>query len=99
MTARAIPRRRRWGSALATLALSVYAPLNAIADEPPLPPSRPPELGAPAKAPEAQPVQTLPPPASAAPTGDAPSTCLAKLIAGGASAEAAQSPATSVEGC
>jgi hypothetical protein len=86
-------------SALATLTLSVYAPLNAMADEPPLPPPRPPELGAPAKAPEAPPVQTPPPPASAAPAGDAASTCLAKLIAGGASAEAAQSPATSVEGC
>jgi hypothetical protein len=86
-------------SALATLTLSVYAPLNAMADEPPLPPPRPPQLGAPAKAPEAPPVQTPPPPASAAPTGDAASTCLAKLISGGASAEAAQSPATSVEGC
>jgi hypothetical protein len=82
--------------ALVTLVLSIAAPIGAIADEPPLPPPRPPELGASAKTPEAPPVQA---PAPAAPTGDAASTCLAKLIAGGASAEAEPAPETSVEGC
>jgi hypothetical protein len=94
MTARSIPRARGLVLALATLALGVSASLRAMADEPPLPPPRPPELGAPAKAPEAP-----PPPAPAAPTADAASTCLAKLTASGAAAEAASSPATSVEGC
>ena len=65
-----------------------------MADEPPLPPPRPAELAAPGKA-----DRPPPPPAPAAPKGDAASTCLAKLIADGASAEAAPSPATSVEGC
>ena len=62
-----------------------------MADEPPLPPPRPPELGAPEKA-QAEP---SPP----APKGDAASTCLTKLIADGVSAEAASAPATPVEGC
>jgi hypothetical protein len=84
--------------ALAALALGGVASLNAMADEPPLPPPRPPGLGAPAEAPEAPPAPT-PPPAAVAPTAGAASTCLAKLIADGASAEAAQSPTTSVEGC
>ena len=92
MTESSIPRARGVGAG--ALALGVAASLQAMADEPPLPPPRPPELGAPAKAPEA-----LPAPAPAAPKGDAASTCLAKLIADGASAEAAPSPATSVEGC
>jgi hypothetical protein len=85
--------------ALAMLVLGVSASPKAMAEEPPLPPPRPPELGAPAKAPEAAPVQAPAGPAPAAPKGDAASTCLGKLIAGGASAEAAPSPATSVEGC
>jgi hypothetical protein len=85
--------------ALVGLALSAAASLEAMAEEPPLPPPRPTELGAPAKAPEAPPVQALPVQALPAPTGDAASTCLAKLIASGASAEAAPSPAASVEGC
>jgi hypothetical protein len=90
--------------AVAALALGAAASLYAMADEPPLPPPRPPELSAPAKAPEAPlvqaptikapPVQALP-----APTGDAASTCLAKLTASGAAAEAAPSLATSIEGC
>ena len=62
-----------------------------MADERPLPPPRPPELGAPEKA-QAEP---SPP----APKGDAASTCLTKLIADGVSAEAASAPATPVEGC
>jgi hypothetical protein len=94
MTARSILRARGLVLAWATLALGVSASLDAMADEPPLPPPRPTEPGAPAKAPEASPVQALP-----APTGDVASTCLAKLIAGGASAEAEPSPATSVDGC
>jgi hypothetical protein len=60
-----------------------------MADEPPLPPPRPPELAAPEKA---------RPPAQA-PREGAPSACLAKLIAAGADAEAAPSPPTSIEGC
>jgi hypothetical protein len=85
--------------ALAGLALGGPAALNAMADEPPLPPPRPPELGAPPKAPEAPPVQAQTVPALIAPTAAAASTCLAKLLAGGAEAEAAPSPATSLEGC
>jgi hypothetical protein len=60
-----------------------------------LPPPRPPELGAPAKPPERPP----PSPAPGAPKEDAASTCLAKLIADGASAEAATAPSASAEGC
>jgi hypothetical protein len=76
------------------LALGVAASAAAMADEPPLPPPRPPELAAPGK-----PTEAPPPSTPAAPKGDAPSTCLAKLIAGGASAEAAPAPASSAEGC
>jgi hypothetical protein len=89
MTALSIPRAR--GFVLAALALGVAAPLTAMAAEPPLPPPRPAELGAPDKPAEA--------PAPAAPKADATSTCLAKLVASGASAEAESVPATSVEGC
>jgi hypothetical protein len=70
-----------------------------MADEPPLPPPRPPDLAAPAKAPEAPPIQAPALPAPAAPTGEAASTCLAKLIASGAAAEVAPLPATPAEGC
>jgi len=94
MTARSISWARGSAVALATLALGVSALLQTMADEAPLPPPRPPEMRAPAKALEAPPVQS-----PVAPKGDAASTCLAKLTAAGASAEAAQSPATSVEGC
>ena len=93
MTASSIPRARGLALALA-LALGVSASLRAMADEPPLPPPRPPELGAPEKAPEAPPVQAPGPPKA-----DAASACLAKLVADGASAETAPTPATSVEGC
>jgi hypothetical protein len=70
-----------------------------MADEPPLPPPRPPDLAAPAKAPEAPPIQAPALPAPAALTGEAASTCLAKLVASGASAEVASVPATPAEGC
>jgi hypothetical protein len=97
MTAVSISRARCL--VVIALAWGAAGSLRAMADEPPLPPPRPPELGAPAKAPEAPPVQALPVQALPAPTRDAASTCLAKLVASGATAEAAPSPATSVEGC
>jgi hypothetical protein len=62
-----------------------------VADEPPLPPPRPAELSAPGK----PPAEPSPP----APKGDAASTCLAKLVADGATAEAATAPPASAEGC
>jgi hypothetical protein len=92
MTALSIPRAR--GFVLAALALGVAASRSAMAAEPPLPPPRPAELGAPDK-----PAEAPAPPAPAAPKADATSTCLAKLVASGASAEAESVPATSVEGC
>ena len=91
MTAPSIPRARCFTLALAALALGLSAALGAMADEPPLPPPRPPELGPPGKAPAGP-----PPPA---PGEGAASTCVAKLTAAGASAEATPAPATSVEGC
>ena len=81
---------RRSALILAALALGGAVSLKAMADGPPLPPPRPPEPVTPA------------PPAQQAPS-QAPSegaaTCLAKLTASGASAEAAPAPASSVEGC
>ena len=78
--------------ALAAFALGVScAPVRAVPDEPPLPPPRPTELGAP----ERPPAESPPP----APKGEAASTCLGKLIADGASAEAAAAPPASAEGC
>lgn len=75
---------------LAALALALAAPSRA-APWPPLPPPRPPEF-APPPAPE--------PPQSAGPDSAAPkATCLSKLIAGGARAEAASAPAPTAEGC
>ena len=87
MTAPSILAGRRLGLALAALALTVATSVRAVADEPPLPPPRPPELDAP------------PEPSPAAPKGDAASTCLGKLIADGASAAAAAAPPASAEGC
>jgi hypothetical protein len=79
-------------SKLALAAPAVDAVLvGAIADEPPLPPSRPPELRAPGEAP----AEPSPPDSKSAPA----SVCLAKLTAGGVSAEAAPAPVASVEGC
>jgi hypothetical protein len=77
---------------LAALAIGVsVASVRGAADEPPLPPPRPPKLAEPEKA--------TPPPFPPAPKGDAASACLIKLIAGGASAEAATAPLVSAEGC
>ena len=77
---------------LAALALGVScAPVRAVADEPPSPPPRPTELGAPERPP------AVPPPP--APKGEAASTCLRKLIADRASAEAATARPASAEGC
>jgi hypothetical protein len=92
MTERSIPRAQGPVLALAALALGVStASVGAVADEPPLPPPRPPELGAPGQAP--------PEPPPLAPKGEVASTCLAKLVADGASAEAALAPPASAEGC
>jgi hypothetical protein len=68
----------------------------ALSGEPPLPPPRPAELtpAAPPK-PEAPAPQ---PPAPAGPQGAAP-TCLSRLIASGARAEAATQPPSTIEGC
>jgi len=78
---------------LTVTALTLGASATCRADEPPLPPPRPPELGTPAKPSEP------PPPPPQAPRAEATSTCLAKLIADGASAEAATAPPASAEGC
>jgi hypothetical protein len=91
MIAPSIPKARCAAPMLAALALGVAAPLNAMADDPPLPPPRPPDLTAPGNA-----AGEPPPPA---PNEGAASTCLAKLIAGGTGAEAVSALATSVEGC
>jgi hypothetical protein len=92
MTKPSIPKARGLVLALAALALGVCAvSVRAMADEPPLPPPRPPELGAPERAPAE--------PSPLAPKGDAASTCLAKLTADGASAEAVTAPPASREGC
>jgi hypothetical protein len=91
MTVLSLRRRRSGTLALAALAFCAGW-VRAVADEPPLPPPRPPELAAPAKPTEG-------PPAPPAPKGDAASVCLAKLIAEGASAEAATAPPASAEGC
>jgi hypothetical protein len=84
------PAGRRLALAAFALGLSV-ASVRAVADEPPLPPPRPPELGAREKAP------AEPPPL--APKEGAPSSCLAKLIADGAGAEAVPAPPAAAEGC
>jgi hypothetical protein len=93
MTEPSIPRARCLVLALAAIALGVSAAsVKAVADEPPLPPPRPPELGASGKA--------RPEPPPLAPKADAASTCLAKLVADGASAEAVTAPPpASGEGC
>jgi hypothetical protein len=77
---------------LTVTALVLGASATAGPDEPPLPPSRPPELAAPAK-----PIEPSAPPQD--PKAEATSTCLAKLIADGASAEAVTAPPASAEGC
>ncbi len=80
--------RRIWRRTLAVAALALCA-ASARAEEPPLPPPRPPDFAAPGKPTE--------PPASV-PKADPASSCLAKLIADGASAEATAPPA-SAGGC
>jgi len=90
MTAPSLPSARRRSLTLIGFALGATASARAMADEPPLPPPRPPELAAPEK-----PAQEPPPPAPS--QGGA--TCLAKLIAAGAGAEAAPAPPTPVQGC
>ena len=89
MTAHSISTARCLVVALIGLVLCVSAAGQTMADEPPSPPPRPPDLAAPEKA--------RPPPQ--APNEGPASACLTKLIAAGASAEAASAPATSVEGC
>ena len=88
MTAPAFAKARRLASALAGFALGAAASMTAMADELPLPPPRPPEVRAPGK-----------PAAEPPPAPKAAAACLAKLIASGASAQAAPAPATPVEGC
>jgi hypothetical protein len=97
MTAASIPNARRPKLALVALGVGAAASLRAMAAEPPLPPPRPPELATPDQPAEAPPVPA--PPAPSALKEDTGSTCLAKLIASGASAETASVPATPVEGC
>ena len=74
MTAHSVSNARRSTLWVAVLALGLAAP--AKAEEPPFPPPRPPELGAPGNAGGV-------PPAQPAHEGVA-SACLTKLIAGGA---------------
>lgn len=88
-----LPIRAVLAMTLTAAALALGASATARADEPPLPPPRPPELGTPAK-----PIEPPPPPPQA-PKAEATSTCLAKLIVDGASAEAATAPPASAEGC
>jgi hypothetical protein len=90
MIAPSIPKARCAAPMLAALALGVAGPLRAMADEPPLPPPRPPDLTAAGKS-----AGEPPPPAPS----EGAATCLAKLVAAGASAEAVSAPATSVQGC
>jgi hypothetical protein len=88
MAAASLTKARRSTLALVGLALGA-ASVKVMAGEPPLPPPRPPELATPGK-PAPGPPQAL---------SEGAATCLAKLIASGAGAEAASTPATSVEGC
>ena len=88
MTAYSVAAVRRSALPLATLALAASA--SAMANETPLPPPRPPKLATPAE-------PTAPPPATL--NGNAASACLAKLIAEGASAEAAGPPPAPAGGC
>jgi hypothetical protein len=88
-TAESWRKARRRALALA-LALGVCASVRTMADEPPLPPLRPPEFAPPAK-----PAPEPPPPAQS----EGAAACLARLVAAGAGAEASPAPPTSVEGC
>ena len=76
------------------LALRAAASCDAaVAEAPPLPPPRPADL-----IPAPEPKPALQPPAPAAPGAAAP-TCLSRLVAEGAHAEAAPAPAPAGEGC
>jgi hypothetical protein len=94
MTAHSVAAFRRSVLPLATLAFAGWA---ATADAAPLPPPRPPQLSTPA--PPTAPPQPPALPAPAAPKTEPASACLAKLIAAGASAEAAPAPPATGEGC
>ncbi len=87
MAAHSVATFPRLALLLATLVVAASA--SAIADEAPLPPPRPPELATPAK-------PTAPPPAA---PNEGAAACLAKLIAEGASADAATAPPAPGEGC
>ena len=84
-------RQLRVKLSVAYLAVAMGPFSLARADEPPLPPPRPPDL---APAPTAKPAAE-----QSAPPDIAPSACLSKLIADGARAEVAAVPALSAEGC
>jgi hypothetical protein len=101
-------------SMLAVFAMAVAGPMSAtFGDEAPLPPSRPPDLTPittpapaasppPSRPPDLTPT-TTPTPAATPPSLGGPEkadqTCLAKLTASGAGAEAATIPAPIAEGC
>lgn len=97
MAAHSLARARRWTFVLVGHALGIAASASAIADEAPLPPPRPRELATPAN--PAAPPQLPALRAPAGPKAEPASACLAKLIAEGASAEAARAPPASAEGC
>jgi hypothetical protein len=92
MKAHSFGKAGRAALAVVGLALGVCASIRAMADEPPLPPPRPPEFAPPAKAAPA------PEPPPQAP-GEGAAACLAKLTADGAAAEAAPAPPAPIEGC
>ncbi len=91
MSARRAPVKHSWRLSLAGFAVLAG---QALAEEPPLPPSRPPDLS-PAPAPPA--VSALPPLQMG--SEGAARTCLSRLIAAGARAEASTPPAPSAQGC
>ena len=93
LSMKGFPVRAALWSAMTFSALALGASAAARAEEPPLPPSRPPERRTPAKSSEA----AIPPPQ--APKAEAPSTCLANLIGDGATADAVTAPPASAEGC
>jgi hypothetical protein len=100
-------------SMFAVFAMAFAGPMSAtFAEEPPLPPSRPPDLTTtptpaapplpPSRPPDITPPATPTPAASPPPLAGsekADQTCVAKLIASGAGAEAASIPGPIAEGC
>lgn len=94
MEAHSVVKARGWTLAFVGLALGIAASASATAEEAPLPPPRPAETATPVK-----PTSPPQPPAPLAPAdlkAEAASACLAKLIADGATAEAA-APASAGE--